>query len=54
MTTRKITVVTMLAMEGVVLGVEIRVALQVMLRIEGWDVGASIVDMSVLGVYGGM
>lgn len=54
MTIRKMTLVTMLVVEGVVLGFEMRVVLQVMLRIVGWDVGAGFIDVSVAGVCGGV
>lgn len=54
MTRRKITVVMMLVVEGLVLGSGMRVVLQVMLRIVGWDVGAGFIDVSVSGVCGGV
>ena len=54
MTMRKMTFVIVLAMEGVVLGSEMRVALQVMLRIVGGDVDAGFVDVSVVGVRAGV
>ncbi len=54
MTTRKRTVVMILATVGLLLGLEVRVALQVMLRIVGRDVGAGIIDTSVPGVCGGI
>ena len=54
MTIRKMTLVVMLVMEGVVLGFEMRVVLQLMLLIVGWDVGAGFIDVSVAGVCGGV
>ena len=54
MTMRKMTFVMVLTIEGLVLGsgFEIRVALQVVLRIRGCDVGANFIDVSVVGVGG--
>ena len=49
---QKMTLVTILVMEGVVLGFEKRVVLQVRLRMAGWDVGAGFIDASVAGVCG--
>ena len=56
MTMRKMTFVMVLAMEGVVLGsgFEIRVVLQVVLRIRGWDFGAGFMDVAVVGVCAGV
>ena len=49
---RKMMVVMVLARDGVVLGFKMRAALQVMLRIGGWEVGAGFIDVSVAGVCG--
>ena len=49
---QKVMVVMILAVGGVVLGFKMRAALQVMLRIGGWEVGAGFIDVSVAGVCG--
>ena len=56
MTMRKMTFVMVLVMEGVLLGLgfEMRVALQVMLRIRVWDVGAGFIDALVVGLCTGV
>ena len=54
MTIRKMTLVMMLVVEGVVLGFEMRVVVQLMLRIVGWDVGAGFINVSVAGVSAGV
>ena len=53
---RKMTFVIVLATEGVVLGsgLEMRVALQEVLQIRQWDVGAGFLDVSVVVVCAGV
>ena len=56
MTMRKMTFVMVLAIEGLVLGsgFEMRVALQVRLRIVEWDVGPGFIDALVVGLCTGV